>query len=73
MYMLAENGWQPANGPGYADGLPVDEGFEVARKAHQLMQAGAVYSGYKLLASARLLRPGASLGPLAQLRAVRPH
>ncbi|CAM2009559.1 helicase-related protein [Acanthopleuribacter pedis] len=51
VYELGEHGWVPANSQGYADGLPVNQQFDTAKKAFSYLQRGALYTAYHLLAN----------------------
>ncbi len=51
VYQLTPHGWLPANCDGYADGLPVSEAFDTAKRAFSFMQRGAIYSAYAMLAN----------------------
>lgn len=54
MYALTEEGWQPANTSGYAEGKPICAEFQIAKDAHLLMQQGAFESGQTLLQTINL-------------------
>ena len=51
MYQLTPGGWLPANGKGYAEGLPVSPDFQKANTAMGLIRKGLIHTGYTILRS----------------------